>query len=168
MRITVVPAQITTVEDRIAGNLTFVQVLLLVAALLVGSAIYLILPPKLHLGGIKLTLICLDCIIFVGLSLRIRGKIIADWLILYLRYHFRPRIYVFTKNDLTARDVVTVTAQKTVKQKKQSKQPVLIPTPVTAVVQAQVDHLLDNPAVSVRFALAKKGGVDVSLTPIKQ
>ena len=39
MRTTIVPAQMTTVEDRIAGNLNFTQIFLLVTALLYPNSI---------------------------------------------------------------------------------------------------------------------------------
>ncbi len=153
MRTTVVPAQITTVEDRIAGNLTFVQVLLLVAALLLGSALYITLPPHLHLGSIKLTLICLQFVVFGGLALRIHGKIVADWLILYLRFMIRPRIYVFTKNDVTGRDILIVQPKKITKSVQSMSKPVVSIPALSLSKKDHVGQLLDNPALTVRLAL---------------
>jgi hypothetical protein len=37
MKTTIIPAQITTVEDKIAGNLSFAQILLFLAALFLGT-----------------------------------------------------------------------------------------------------------------------------------
>lgn len=167
MRTTVVPAQITTVEDRIAGNLTFAQVLLLVASLIVAGAMYMSLPPHLHLGSLKLSLICLQFVILGGLALRVRGRIVADWLVLYPRFASRPRVYLFTKNDLIGRDVVSAEQKQVAKASAPAKK---IVAPVSAPSledQDRIGNLLDNPSLTVRFALAKKGGIDVSLTPVE-
>ncbi len=168
MKTTVVPAQITSVEDKIAGNLTFVQVLLLIVAMLVGATLYLMLPPKLHFGPIKIVLVSLELIFFAGLALRIKGKIIADWLVLILRFKARPRLYVFTKNDVTARDIPADVPKKVaIPVTTPAMQPVLVPS-LSLPEKDQIGQLLDNPALTVRFALAKKGGIDVSLTPVKR
>ena len=78
MKTTVVPAQITTVEDRIAGNFTFIQIFLLIVALIVGTIVYAIAPPQMMLGSIKLSLIVFQFFVFGGLAIRINGKIVAD------------------------------------------------------------------------------------------
>lgn len=168
MRVTVVPAQITTVEDKIAGNLTFVQIILLIVALLVGAGLYTGLPPHLHLGSVKLALICLQLFVFAGLAFRIRGKIVADWLVLYLRFSVRPRIYVFTKNDVTARDIVLLEPEKVVKTIQPVHAPLIAMPTLSLPEKDQLEQLLENPSLTVRLALAKKGGIDVSLTPIKR
>lgn len=46
MRSTVIPAQVTTVEDTIAGNLTITQIMLLIAPVLLSTAIYAVVPGK--------------------------------------------------------------------------------------------------------------------------
>lgn len=46
MKTTVVPAQITTVEDKIAGSLTFTQIIMLVIPLLTSTAIYVLILPS--------------------------------------------------------------------------------------------------------------------------
>lgn len=103
MKTTVVPAQITTVEDKIAGSLNFIQILLLVFSLIIGTALYGLIPPKLHLSTIKIAMIIVQFTIFGTLAIRYRGRILADWLIIYLRYRARPRIYIFDKRDISGR-----------------------------------------------------------------
>ncbi len=53
MKTTTVPAQVTTVEDKIAGSLTLSQLFLLIGPIFIASAIYLIIPPTMHLTIIK-------------------------------------------------------------------------------------------------------------------
>ncbi len=167
MRTTVVPAQITTVEDRIAGNLTFVQILLLIAAMLIGASLYRVVSPRLHFNPLKLTLISLQFIFLSVLALRIQGKIVADWLILLLRFNARPRMYVFTKNDTTTRDIVVEEPKKAIKPVAIERKPLVSIPSLSLLELDQVDTLLENPSLTVRFALAKKGGIDVSFTPVK-
>jgi len=104
MKTTVVPAQITTVEDKIAGSLNFIQIILLVFSLIIGTAFYGMIPPKLHLSTLKMILMIAQFAVFGILALRYKGRILADWLVIILRYKARPRIYVFTKNDALSRE----------------------------------------------------------------
>ena len=46
MRSTVIPAQITTVEDKIAGNFNLVQILLMMAPVLIATLLYTIIPTQ--------------------------------------------------------------------------------------------------------------------------
>src|ERR1019366_4023701 len=108
MKVTVVPAQITTIEDRIAGNLSFSQLLLLAAPVFGGSALYIILPPTMHSAPYKLTVIAVLIFLCGLLAIRIKGKILLLWFVVLLRYNLRPRYYIFNKNCLAAREQYTV------------------------------------------------------------
>lgn len=167
MKTTVVPAQITTVEDRIAGNFTFAQIFLMIIALIVGTLLYVFIPPRMHLGSIKLVLITLQFIIFGGLAFRINGKIVAEWLKIYSHYSKRPRRYVFTKNDEAGRyKPISLKIKESFIEQPLRKKRVAIPG-LAPSEESQLGRLLHNPTVTVSFELAKKGGIDVSLTPLK-
>ena len=106
MRTTVIPAQITTVEDKIAGNLNLTQLMLMVASLFIGVMIYALLPKQASFSLYKIPSFVIDFIICFGLALRIKGKIVLNWLIILLSYKLRPSYYVANKNDLYLRDIV--------------------------------------------------------------
>jgi hypothetical protein len=164
MRSTVVPAQITTVEDRIAGSLTFPQIILLVSSLIFGAAIYAILMPKLHYANYKMAIIVLQFAFFGSLSLRFNGKILADWLIVFLRYRARPRRYIFTKNDLTHRNVIFETEVKTntaIEEKEKTE--VKEVNKLSMLEQIKFDRIFKDEDLSISFKLAKKGGFDVTV-----
>ncbi len=167
MKTTVVPAQITTVEDRIAGNFTFAQIFLMIVALIIGTVFYVLIPPKMHLGSFKLSLILLEFFVFIGLSIRINGKIVAEWLSVYSRYSKRPRRYVFTKNDEAGREQIAVAKKQavTIEEPKKKTRALLPSIPLTD--ETRVNQLLTNPSLTLSFEVAKKGGLDVSITPIK-
>lgn len=168
MKTTVVPAQITSVEDRIAGNFTFTQVLLLIAALLVGTGIYVGIAPRTDLTILKTILVVTQFFFFGGLAIRINGKIVAQWLVTYIRFHSRPRFYVFTKNDVTNREIIAPEVEpEELAIATTSKLETVRPT-LSFDEQMRVDQLLDNPSLTLSFELAKKGGIDVSLVPVKE
>jgi hypothetical protein len=167
MKTTIVPAQITTVEDRIAGSLTFPQIVLMIIPLLTSTAIYVCIPTQMHFGITKIILICLQFLFFGILAIRIQGKILAEWLVIYLRFSFRPRRYIFTKNDIFARsiDLKTVETAKSINKAKKKKK--IISRVLSLPDRAKMNSLLKNPAMSVSFKLAKKGGLYISLKSVK-
>ena len=160
MKSTVVPAQITTVEDKIAGSLTFAQILLLVFFLIIGTAFYGLIPPRLHLSTLKIVLMIAQFAVFGLLALRYKGRILAEWLIVYLRYRARPRIYVFTKNDLRSREELTNTmptsADKQLAKAKIRKK--------TGRDTAENYPVFNNPGSIISIKPSKKGGLDVEYT----
>lgn len=162
MKTTVVPAQITTVEDKIAGSLNFVQIMLLVFSLIIGAAIYGIIPPRIHLTTLKLVLIALEFSALGGMAIRIKGKILAEWLIIILRFRLRPRIYVYTKNDLFARNSVTAdkkteTKESMIKSHENNK---------AEKTEGVESEYFDDSDISITVRPGKKGGLDVSLREI--
>lgn len=157
MKSTVVPAQITTVEDKIAGSLNFIQIILLVFSLIIGTAFYGLIPPKLHLSSLKIVLMIGEFAIFGLLALRYKGRILADWLVIYLRFKARPRIYIFTKNDPLSREQF---ADIKIMQKEK--------TPLVATVKKRIkknkliDHpIFENSGSIISIKPSKKGGFDV-------
>lgn len=57
MKTSIVPAQITTVEDKVAGNLSLPQLFLLSAPIFIGSLVYLIFPPFMGAASYKLVIV---------------------------------------------------------------------------------------------------------------
>lgn len=161
MKTTITPAQITTVEDKIAGNLTFTQILFLIIPLLTATATYVLMSPGLQFKPLKLSLIILQFAIFLPLAIRIKGKTVADWLVIILRHKARPRIYIFTKNDSCNRLIIETATKETKAEllKVANKDmPAELSPPQD---QNKVDELLKHSGVTVR--LGKKGGIDVAV-----
>jgi hypothetical protein len=53
MRSTVIPAQITTVEDKITGNLSLTQIILLIIPVFILTILFSLVPPVMKLGIFK-------------------------------------------------------------------------------------------------------------------
>ena len=168
MKTSVVPAQITTVEDKIAGNLTFTQIVLLVIPLILGTVVYVLTPPSSKVTIIKSIIISILFATFGLLAIRFKGRTIADWLVILLRFGLRPHLYLFTKNDLETRDVIPQEKTKEVKTvKKQSAKKEKAKTLIPQVDRPLLNRLLKDPATIVRLELGKKGGINVSLSADK-
>jgi hypothetical protein len=164
MKVTVVPAQITTVEDRIAGNLTFTQIILLILPLISSTVTYAIIPHSEKFTVLKVTLIALQFMFFGSLALRIKGKVVMDWLLVYLRFAARPRIYTFTKNDLTHRTVADLPMEEKVSHKPQVKKVQEASPALTFPEHLKLSELLENKGITIGFTQAEKGGINVSLS----
>lgn len=167
MKSTIVPAQITTVEDRIAGNLTFSQLLLMVAPVFFTGVVFTFIPPFMTLRGYKL-IVCLSVmLICLTLAIRIKGRIVLVWISILGRYNLRPKYYLFNKNNLYLRDLQLEAKSPKVEQKKivtQRKRPPLhIPTPQRVWAEA----VAADPRAQLEFKTTKKGGLRVHIQEIK-
>lgn len=121
MRTTVIPAQITTVEDKIAGNLNLTQIVLLLVSLFVATFIYAAFPEKLHFSMYKIVLIIIQFFVFVTLSIRVKGKVVLNWVFILSNYYFRPGYYIYSKNDIYLRNIepiIVVKKKKVVRENK--------------------------------------------------
>ena len=167
MRTTIVPAQITTVEDRIAGRLGLSQLLLLITPIFGGSAIFVILPPFFNYAVYKVVLIVCFAVLCGLLAIRIKGKILLFWGVVMLRYNLRPRYYVFNKNSTHARDVSepSVTSETDEETKPQEAPPVRLPQLSTADL-VRIEDIIANPAANLHFVANKKGELSVRLTEV--
>ena len=99
MKIRRIPAQITTVEDKIAGNLNLTQIALLIIPVFIFMIIYVLFLPSMHFAWYKVPFFLISGSIPPLLAIRIKEKLIIQWLIILFRYNVRPAYYLFNKND---------------------------------------------------------------------
>lgn len=169
MRTTIVPAQITTVEDRIIGNVSLPQLMLLVTPIFTGSALFAVLPPFFGYTTYKIVAIVCIAVLSGLLAIRIRGMIVLFWLITLLRYNLRARYYVLDKNDTHLRESEQSVAVSEIEVTEQDKRVVRKPLPRLSTAEiVQVEELLTNPAVRPRIEVSKKGIISVHLTETAQ
>ncbi len=171
MRTTIVPAQITTVEDKIAGNLTMTQIFLLLIPVFFGSIVYLMFPPQLHFSVYKIVLMFLVVVICCTLAIRIKGKVIIQWIAILLRYNNRPRYYIANKNENYLRElpyefqaqqqeeVQHVIEAENTKQKHELS--------ISFPDIFKLEQFIAHPKSKMRFKFAKKGKLYVTLSEIK-
>ncbi len=168
MKTTVVPAQITSVEDRISGNLSFKQLILLVTPVFLSTALFIFMPPftKYRLYKVLISLfIASICLI---LAIRVRGRLVAEWIGTMSRYNLRPRYYVFNKNSVVGRKILYSTRDEIKKVK--NKEPKTMPMPHLAFNTGEVmnfENTLTNPNADFYFLRSKKGGLRVHIKEVK-
>ena len=169
MKVTVVPAQVTTIEDKIAGNLGPSQLALLAAPVFGGSVLYMLLPPMLHDAIYKLVTIGLLFLACGLLAIRIKGKIVLLWLVTLLRYNLRPRFYVYDKRSLRGRenshdDPVAELEDEPVATTHKVRKALSLSTAEVA----ELERLIENPAANLSFTASKKGKLYVRITEVRQ
>lgn len=172
MKATVVPAQVTTVEDRIFADLGMSQVVLLFTVIFVAGGVFTFAEPAMEGALYKYIIMVIVGIVCGILAIRIKGKIIALWLVVLMTYNLRPKYYVYDKNVTTLRENYTVKQEKQPKENKKAKNTKnekqtarqRLDIPETAKILATID----NPAAKVRFETGKKGGLHVRLTEIEK
>ena len=170
MRSTIIPAQITTVEDRIAGNLNLTQILLLMVPVLVTTVLYAHLSPVLRFTYFKLIAIAVVCAVSIGLSIRVKGKVVLQWLAVILRYNLRPRYYLCNKNESYLRVLdlpETKTQILTTTQINSRKAPSNTNNYQSLLGKLQFEELLHTNHISSRFSFKENGHFHVALEQVK-
>lgn len=170
MRTTAVPAQVTTVEDRIMGNLSFSQMILITGPLFFSAALFAVLPPFMSSSPYKY--VTSGILLFLGgvLAIRVKGKILALWMITILRYNLRPKYYLFNKNSSALRDMY-ISKKEPIEDEVKSTAPVRTTPLVPRLNVAETVRTLsaiDNPTAKLRFETSKKGGLYVRLTKVEE
>ncbi len=169
MKITVVPAQVTTVEDRIVGSLGFSQMLLLIVPVFVSAALFAGLPPAMGNATYKYIVMGVIAFFCALLAIRIRGKIVAAWLVTILRYNLRAKYYLFNKNTSAMRDeFAPLPAKKSLENTAKSEKKRLVLPRLDAMEAAHLLATIENPAAKLRFETTRKGALHVRLTEVEE
>lgn len=168
MKTTVVPAQITSVEDRIAGNLSFKQLILLVAPVFVSTALFIFLPPFTKYKLYKVVVSLFIAGICLILAVRVRGRLVVEWIGTLTTYNLRPLYYVYNKNDVASRKIPPPAKRAAEKVTEEVPEPVQIPQLAFNTGEViNFEHILHNPKADFHFVRSKKGGLRVHIKEIK-
>jgi len=157
MRTTIIPAQITTVEDKIAGSLNLTQILMLMFPVLWTAFLYILIPPVMALPAYKLTLILLVTIISIILAIRVKNKLVIEWLLVLVRFQNRPKYYLANKNSLYEREL-DIPQELTKPEKVSSKSPAKITNKkeLTIPELVKLESLIESGKLAVRYQVGKK------------
>ncbi len=168
MRSTVVPAQVTTIEDRIAGSLGLSQLLLLMGPVFGGSAIFVILPPFFSYAVYKIVIIVCFAALCGLLAIRIKGRILLQWIIAIARYNSRPRYYVYDKNDMHMREALPKIKVEETEEETTEKQPIIQRLPQLSTAElVKIEGVIANPQANLHFKTNRKGEFSVHITEVK-
>lgn len=167
MRTRVIPAQITTVEDKIAGNLSVNQVLILLTPVVLSSIVFMLLPPVMTFVHYKLViaiLLMLGCSI---LAIRIKERIVLQWLLVIGRYQKRPTYYVFSKTDTLHRPQYTI--QETLNLDTHASATAKtghISQTINIKDTLRLDDWLITHGLELRYQTQKNGGLNVAVEKV--
>ena len=143
MKTSVVPAQVTTIEDRIIGNLGFSQILLLIIPVFLSAGIFTFLPPILNGALYKYILMAILLILCIILSIRIRGKMLRE---------------NYTKKEIPIK--------KETISRSYEKQKKTVQLDISTTMKAR--ELIENPTANTRFETDKKGALHVRFTQVSK
>lgn len=169
MKSTIVPAQITTVEDKIAGSLSMSQLVLLCTPIFIDGVLYILFPPGLKFVLYKVVLCIAIALICASMAVRIKGKILLLWAIVIVRYNLRPRLYVLDKNDTYLRDTLEITEALETEDMPDAASVAAEPhvEVVTPLNVAHIQQLLLDHRAELAIQPTKKGGFRVILTEVE-
>lgn len=167
MKTAIVPAQITSVEDRVAGNLTFTQLLLMIVPIFFSAAIYVFLPPFLGYKNYKVGIALLLVITCLILAIRIKNKLVVSWIKVIALYNLRPRYFVFDKNSTRIESTMPVKAEQAQSKTKKTKSSFPKHTFSTKELYA-FDQISGSPKAALAYATNKKGELYVRIQEIKK
>lgn len=165
---TIVPAQVTTVEDKVAGSLSLQQLVMLTSPIFLGSVVYVLFPPFFQADPYKIVTITVIFVVFATLAIRIKGKLLIQWISILIRFNQRPRLYVYNKNDDYLRNKHNETpTTKVIKQPtKQAASPIVLEH-VAISDKARLEEIMADPRAKLKFRTTKKGGLNVHIQEIK-
>lgn len=163
MKTTIVPAQITTVEDKVAGNLSFTQLILLIIPVFICGAIFTFIPPMLDFTLLKAVAVGSIAMLFVILAVRLKGRLILEWIVVRTRYNHRPRYYVFNKNDPSGRSAKQPVAEPEPAEKPTRKPDFEPAVSIDDEQLARYEAAERDPNTNIRFETTRKGGLRVSI-----
>lgn len=167
MRVTVIPAQVTTVEDRIVGSLNLGQLLLLCIPVFGGGLLYAALPPVMTISIYKISLLVMLGSLCGILAIRIKGAIVLFWATILIRYWLRPRYYVFDKHSLHGREQYSAFPEAREEQTTEAPIRTRPTAPLSFPDLVKVQACIEDPAANVAFE-TRKGGLYVRITEVKQ
>ncbi len=167
MKRSVVPAQITTVEDHIFGGLAPHQLVLMLSPLCFGFLMYAVMPPNFHLTLYKIGIAAALEIVGATLSIRVKDKIVLLWLITVLKYNLRPRYYLYNKNDNFLRAAAVDEPLET-EDKEEAPAATTPKMPALALHDTvRLGEIMADPRANLRYITRKDGKLSVVIQEIK-
>ena len=168
MKTSVVPAQVTTIEDKIAGSLNLSQLLLLASSVFISFGIYIIVPPNMKFSPIKI-IGCFVVFLFLSsMAIRIKGKILAEWLVILISYIARPGIYLYDKNNSYLRNSSEIVKDpensNPVSEKIITHRPHLSIPPIHAI---RLEQTLAKSKAKFNIRATDKGEIYVHITEVE-
>lgn len=164
MRSTIIPAQITTVEDTIAGTVTIKQLVLLVNPVVLAILFYMVIPPFFQFSLAKVLFAILYAIGSVLLAIKVKERLVFEWIQIFTIYFMRPKHFIYNKNTRSFRKETIVTQKKEVKKPRPVRK---VQVPISSYFTF-FERLANHPNFRVSFIPVRKGGFKVAVYEIHE
>ena len=163
----IVPTQITTVEDKLVGGFTMRQFMLLAVPMALFILLLVLLPPRADIVAYKVVISCVVAFIVMPLAIKVKGKLLLDWLVVFMRYMARPRYYVYDKNTSYLRAMPKEPKKAKAEEKQTTESRDLFAAKMLpAKERLRLRSLIDQ-GMSVSVEVDKKGELHVIVTEKK-
>ena len=142
--------------------------MLLLSPVLIATFIYAFLPPTMMLVWYKLALALFFVVVCLTLAIRVKGRIIASWLVVLLRYNARPKYYVYNKNSIAYREIIEPELLVVAEVEEELAQNVNTARNISPSIKdiLQLNHILDTTDFNLTYRAGKKGGLNVAFEKI--
>ncbi len=162
MKTTRIPAQITTIEDTVAGKLTLRQLILLIIPIILSMMMYIFIPKYFNFSTPKIIISSFLIIISSVASINTKNRLIIDWIVILIKYIFRPKYFVYERSSITFKDKLKMNLinnknHENIKNKIEEK---------TISTIFSYGKISLNPKFSISFKPVKKGGIKVAIYKI--
>lgn len=169
MKVALVPAQVTSVEDMIVNGLTLKQLVILMLPVFLCGVSYTLIPPVFTFTSIKLIVLMILTPALLVLAIKIKGELILNWALVIMQYNMRPKFYIFTKNDYYLREskrpynncVELVSDEITLHKRPVKKNDIRLREIV------EFEKLVMKTNANVAVSANNAGGIHVSISEIK-
>jgi hypothetical protein len=158
-----------TVEDKIGGNMSVQQAGLLGVPVLIGFAIAVFFPPSGQFVAYKMIIVAVLFIVCGTLAVRVKGRILAQWIMLLTRYCTRPQYYVYDKNTsyLRASDTHKAIEPEAAQVVEKVKRTAVNRPKIAQREFARLEEFARDSRSSLKFEVGKRGELHVRVTEAK-
>ncbi len=166
MKSVIVPAQITSVEDRVTSKLSFSQLILLIIPVFMSGIVFVVVPPNMSFNGFKIITTLMFFVALSILAIRIKDRIILNWLIIIHKFIHREKLYIFNKNDSFLRIKNKNIAHEIPTVYEPEKQ--IKPLDIKLKEIISYEKLLSNKEYLFTYKTNKYGGLYVSVKKVEE
>lgn len=166
MRISVVPAQITSVEDKIVADVSIQQAILLGSPILFGFIITSVFPPSGEFVTYKIAAVLVLFFMFSPLAIRIDDRIIIQWLKIILIYCIRPHHYIHNKNSIYLRNIESMRTNFSKETITKNKKTTPLSSNISQKEFVRLQHFTTDTKTVMKFEVGKKGKLNVRITEV--
>ena len=134
------------------------QIFLLISPVLWTTLVYTVFIPQMKFSAYKMPLILIASIVCLILALRIKEKIVLEWISILFKYRSRPKYYLFNKNTLCERqfDLPVILNTETISKKTKHTNKVVDQERLSVADLIKLETIMSSDKLAVNFNFKEK------------